>query len=374
MRATTMGDRPELCLYARSSSDLLRGETGRVSGGAEVQYAAIVRALAKQTLVGCIIEKGETPSLPCVRFAAVDSAAARGRGVLGAWRFWRDIVRAVASIDSPVVMQRSASPDTALVALAAKVSGRKFVFHWAHDIDRTGGHIRPFPLRWAYRAGRALAHTQIVQTREQAAMARGRVVVVPNAVDTSIDWKVAPPGDHVLWVASIKELFKQPHLFLDIAERLPHRRFLMAGEIKGSPEFQRIMSQRISKLPNVRHLGLVDRRTLPSVYAQARCLVNTSYAEGFSNTFLEAAACGVPVVSLHHDPNGILAEGGAGWCAQGSMDNMVETIERMFDEKTWRTHHEACAIVAEQHAPEAIARRILEIAVDVAGAPRRGSI
>ena len=61
-------------------------------------------------------------------------------------------------------------------------------------------------------------------------------------------------------------------------------------------------------MPRGRVLELIDR---------SRAVVLTSRHEGMPNVFLEAWARGVPVLSLHFDPDGKIAKEGLGLCAEG---------------------------------------------------------
>ena len=69
----------------------------------------------------------------------------------------------------------------------------------------------------------------------------------------------------------------------------------------------------------LRFAGGTDYALTPSIYAAADIFASPTYSEGFSNTILEAMACGLPVAScevvgvtdcLRHDDNGLLTEAG----------------------------------------------------------------
>ena len=45
--------------------------------------------------------------------------------------------------------------------------------------------------------------------------------------------------------------------------------------------------------------------------------------EGFPNIFIEAWACGVPVLSLHVDPGGVIKKEGLGEIADGNINTLV---------------------------------------------------
>jgi glycosyltransferase involved in cell wall biosynthesis len=51
--------------------------------------------------------------------------------------------------------------------------------------------------------------------------------------------------------------------------------------------------------------------------------------EGFPNVFIEAWACGIPVLSLHVDPGNVIENEGLGFAARGNMDKLVEAMDNL---------------------------------------------
>ncbi|MGB3633207.1 MAG: glycosyltransferase family 4 protein [Rubrobacteraceae bacterium] len=84
--------------------------------------------------------------------------------------------------------------------------------------------------------------------------------------------------------------------------------------------------------------GYADYPEVPAVYRRGDVFVSPTYAEGFSNTILEAMATGLPVVStravgvvdcLSHGENGLLHE-------PGDVDGLVAALERMLGDDVLR--------------------------------------
>ena len=94
--------------------------------------------------------------------------------------------------------------------------------------------------------------------------------------------------DSVLFVKP--QYVKGLPILLEVAERAPDLRFLVAGDAG------RHARQRLARLPNVECLGWVD--DMRPVYARTRVLMGPSiWPEPFGRVFVEAAASGIPSVA-----------------------------------------------------------------------------
>ncbi len=346
-------------------------------GGAERQVAELSRHVAERTRTTVFVDPRQPAGLyddafvaghqaTFVRLPTEQGLPGGARAAAAKVKRLRQVIQA-SGVD--VVVQRVATWNTLYLALACRAAGVPFVYHWASDHD---GRLRDLHLPprvigpLGFWIGRKLANAQITITRKQQEMAgRGRVYVLPDLVAERA-WQPSR-GQDILWVARIKQQYKQPHLFMDLAEALPERHFIMAGGVVGPDDFQEWFRKRLAGLPNVEHLGDVDHEDMPAAYARARVLVNTSNVEGFCNAFLEAASCEVPIVSLNHDPNGILSRRGAGICVGGDTSALPAAVESLYDEARHQRCREACREVALEHQGPAVADQFLAILEQVVG-------
>jgi glycosyltransferase involved in cell wall biosynthesis len=49
--------------------------------------------------------------------------------------------------------------------------------------------------------------------------------------------------------------------------------------------------------------------------------------EGFPNIFVEAWACGIPVLTLSFDPGAVIKKEGLGFVANGDLDKLVDAMK-----------------------------------------------
>ncbi len=128
----------------------------------------------------------------------------------------------------------------------------------------------------------------------------------------------------------------------------------------------------------VRFTGYADYEAAPAIYREADVFVSPTYAEGFSNTVLEAMASGLPVVScyavgvvdcLRHDENGLLVQ-------PGDVPALAAALRRTIVEPDTRRRLAAAAL-AECRATyswEAVGRQIMGVYAELYGQDRRSTV
>src|SRR4029077_20214301 len=89
-----------------------------------------------------------------------------------------------------------------------------------------------------------------------------------------------------------------------------------------------------SRVRNVNFHGPLPYRITQRLFDRARVFVNTSDIEGFPNTFLQAWARGIPVVSFF-DPDGVVRREGLG-VAVASVEEMAAAVQQLaVDPQVW---------------------------------------
>src|SRR5262249_19651767 len=112
----------------------------------------------------------------------------------------------------------------------------------------------------------------------------------------------------VVWVGTYKAA-KRPDWFLTLARAHPRLRFVMCGVVPpppASPACWDAARRAASECPNLEVRGFLDHDAVRGMLRTAALFVQTSPAEGFSNTVLEAWAGGVPTLTCA-DPDSIIA-------------------------------------------------------------------
>ena len=171
---------------------------------------------------------------------------------------------------------------------------------------------------------------------------RERFTIVPGAVDTQ---RFAPAPGRVPGA-----LHAPPRLlyhgrvdrrkgvldFVDALAQLAARGVAFEATISGIGPDLDAARERTARwqlgAPGLRFSGYADYAQVPALYAASDLFVSPTYAEGFSNTILEAMACGLPVVScrsvgvvdcLRDGENGLLVEAGDVAAQAGAIERLL---------------------------------------------------
>ena len=280
-----------------------------IVGGAEVQQSILARGLAAT---------GYRVSMICLDFGQPQPALVDGVTVHKTYRPDEGIPvlrflyprltgmwRAMRKVDADVYYQRTADMLTGIVAEFCRHHDKRSIYGAASDVDFLPGRqkIQYLRDRRLYEHGLRRVDRVIVQNTEQQRNCRthyGRdATVIPSCYELPAG-AGGDGGDTVLWVGNMRDI-KRPELFLEIARRLPHRRFVMVGGTGVSngheTRFESIRAAALQQ-PNLEFPGFLPLERVEPLFDRARVVVNTSIHEGMPNTFLQAWARGVPTLAF----------------------------------------------------------------------------
>jgi glycosyltransferase involved in cell wall biosynthesis len=201
----------------------------------------------------------------------------------------------------------------------------RLVFVCALDAEIDGGFRRANPVRGLlFERGMRLADARFAITEHQARLFRER------GMPCRLTRLLLPPqfrpdvpeekSIDLLWVARCHPV-KRPHLFLDLAERLPEARCRMICSPQDKPLWQSIRA-RASGAANVEFLEAVPYREIQRHFNEANIFVNTSEHEGVPNTFIHSGIGRAAILSLAVDPDGMFRTFEAGLCTSGDFERL----------------------------------------------------
>jgi glycosyltransferase involved in cell wall biosynthesis len=319
-----------------------------VVGGAEVQQSILARLLQ---------QAGYRVSMVCLDFGQPDRTVIDGVTVHKAYspeagipvvRFVHprltSIWRALAEADADIYYQRCANMLTAVVAQFCRRHGKRSIFAGASDRDFLPGkeQIRLARDRWLYRHGLRSVDRVVVQNAHQLRACREHYGLQPTLIPSCylLPEEGRPradeyPRDRILWCATVHTQ-KRPQMFLELARRLPQRKFVMVGgpsaDDAGNSFYERVRAEAQS-LPNVEFKGFLPLAQVEPWFDRAHVFVNTSEYEGMPNTFMQAWARGIPTVASVDV--GARAEGELVYATFERPGEAAAELERLFVERDY---------------------------------------
>jgi glycosyltransferase involved in cell wall biosynthesis len=157
---------------------------------------------------------------------------------------------------------------------------------------------------------------------------RKKSLILPNIWIPSKDYVFEKKFD-VIWIANLRPL-KRAEWFVKLAKGLPQYHFAIVGGplIKDYYEY---IEKIASKVNNLSLLGAKSFQEVNNLLSQSRLLACTSEFEGFPNTFLQAWAQSIPVISTVN-PSDLLTTNHLGCYVESQEELETETLSMLSDE------------------------------------------
>ena len=129
------------------------------------------------------------------------------------------------------------------------------------------------------------------------------------------------------WMARMVEV-KNPFLLLQVAKRLPHVSFVMAG---GGTLLSKVVTTASS---NVAVVGWADAATF---WSAVDCAISTSDNEGMPIALIEAQLAGLPVIATDVGSNSeVISNGSTGLVVSKGIDPLAQAVEEVVQMSTQR--------------------------------------
>lgn len=235
--------------------------------------------------------------------------------------------------DADIYICSTASDFFAFIVFFSKVlRGKSVIFRVGHDWDVDGYFTRARSLLgMMYKFALRRADKIVAQNQDQQMTLKKTEnldsVVIRNGFPIPGEHPVER-RDHVLWIARI-DTFKRPELFIKLAQAIPSQRFVMILAGNG-PGKDRIMRD-AKAAANLELRSSVSFFESSDYFRKAKCLVNTSSAEGFPNTFIQAGLTQTPILSFAVNPENILDNFNMGFCCNDNLDAAIAFLLSLND-------------------------------------------
>jgi len=272
------------------------------------------------------------------------------------------IIKAMRIADADIYYQSCAGALTGIVARFCQKHNKKFIFRLAHDSDCIPGQqiipnvrdrkIYEYGLKRAdLIAAQGIKQVDLLERNYQLKSTPVNMTVQMPSNNQSVDKDI-----DVLWVNNFRD-FKRPELMAELAALLPDIKFTMiGGPVPGNEDLFNKVKKLAENLDNLSFMGAISYHEVNNYFSKSKVFVNTSDWEGFPNSFLQAWARGVPVISFF-DPDDLISTRKMG-AVPKDIPDMAKKVKLLLSDNEQRESiaKSSQTFVLENYSPVAIAK------------------
>jgi glycosyltransferase involved in cell wall biosynthesis len=325
-----------VCFIAPKAYPLFNPAVKGVLGGAEVDLYFLATELAKDkhfAVSFLTADYGQQKTTTIEGIKIIKTLKFAGNPLAKVIKIWAGLNKA----DAQMYMIKTVSSGMFLVALFCRLKGRKFIYRSSDSPSCDGTYLRLHPIlgKIYVRALKTAAHVFVQNKMDGLNLQRTTGVsstVIPNG-HRPIELQQLE-RDTILWVGRSAEI-KEPMLFIELAEKIPDQKFTMiCQQATGDNKYEQLQTcaGQIRNLEFIQHVGF---NRVEAYFQRAKVFVNTSRAEGFPNTFIQACQAETPILSLNVNPDGFLDKYNCGICCNGSVERLVDELKFLLAEKRY---------------------------------------
>lgn len=313
-------------------------------GGAEVQLSLLAKEMAK--------EKNLEISFVVADFGQADREIIENVTVFRSFKFSDCLFKRIVSllsvmrrINADCYLQRAITPVSWLLAVFSRLNGNKFIYMLAHDDEVSRWNlINLLTFRFST--------VCICQNDYQKAQLQKLYHLESPKLLSSYEIKPKPTkSSHgpILWVGRSVS-WKRPELFIKLAEENPDMNFILICAEDRDAVYHKQIQESAKKTSNIEYHDYVPFSEIEIYFQEASIYVNTSQKEGFPNTFVQAAKCATPILSLNVDPNSFIEERGAGIFCNDKFDRLRSGLRALAnDEHKYKLRSDSAYTYAKEN-------------------------
>lgn len=238
--------------------------------------------------------------------------------------------------DSDIYFTSSDNMTPGLVSLYCILKGKKHVHRTVHKREIDKQIIKNNPVKGIiHHLGLRSSDLIFVQCEEHEKMISDWFDPNTKIIRNSfvIGDKPKSEKNQILWVGR-RVRWKNPSMFLDLAESRPSENFVMISPCtSGSEEFYSKIRKRSKDISNLKLIERVPREEIQEYFDKAKIFVNTSDKEGFPNTFIESGLGKTPILSYKVDPDSFIEKNSCGYSCNGEQELLENRLDEMLENK-----------------------------------------
>jgi len=277
---------------------------------------------------------------------------------------------AIKHYNPDIILQNGVSNITFMGSIVSKILGKTFIYRVASDRsvdERIRKHLN---IKGYNIFKMALKNTDIFlsqneyqyTTLKQKFPDKKNIVIYPpfNLKNDMMNINESRRS-YIAWMGNFR-YEKNIAALVPIAKILPDVNFKVTG--KPSSEMDKASLDAVEELKilqNVEFVGYIKKTEILPFVSKSIALLNTSYLEGFPTTFLEAWACGTPVITTKNaNPDFLITKHKLGNVAN-SYDELPIIIKNLVDSEPNNDLRIRCReYVKQYHNPETYVRDLIK--------------
>ena len=273
-----------------------------------------------------------------------------------------------------IIIGRTSTPKTGIIAFYCKIFKKKFVYSIAHDHDVNGVSAKGI-LGKLYKFGLTRASYIIAQNLNQIKILekwQNRKFFNISVIKSG--YHITPLNlgmkNTVLWAARAIR-WKRPEIYLKIADFFPNQTFIMICNMGKNIEYWKEIKEKACKIPNLTFIPFVLFEKINEYFKHAKVFINTSIYEGFPNTFIQAAKNKTPILSLNVNPDKFLTKYECGFVCDNKFKKMVNNLEILLTNQDLynKFSENAFKYVKEQHNINKISKKWIDLLIELCKSP-----
>lgn len=333
-----MMESKKVFLFCNGIDDVLSGSS-KVAG-IQVQMSFWTRTFVKHGWTASTFSDKQSHDIDGIHFIKTYKSNLLCRLHLQLVQDFMNCIRCI-KIHPDIVICRGASRSLSFLSKLCRHNHIQLVMFGASDSDFVPGKeiVGGSSLnRKLYQKSLSKIDYLVTQNNEQqAALLRyygKNSLVLPNIwLQDEAKKQISKKLYDAIWISNLRPL-KRAEWFVALAEEYPQYEFAIVGGPLDIEYYNQI-KQSVSDIKNLSFLGSRSFVDVNRLLPKCRILVCTSRFEGFPNTFLQAWAHNIPVISTVN-PSGIITEYSLGHCVNDVSELKTKFIEMMNDESDYK--------------------------------------
>ncbi len=326
----------EICFIAPKAYQLFNPDVKEPFGGAELDLYFLATELAKDKdfAVSFITADYRQQDIEIIEdVTVIKSLDFKKNLFIGAIKVWRALCKA----DAQMYMIKTISSGMFLVAFFGWLKNKTFLYRTSNTYSCDGTYLRQHPFlgrvyKWALRTARHVFVQNKIDSVNLQRTTNVLSIAIPNG--HRLSELRESRRDTILWIGRSAEI-KRPMLFIELAEKTPDEHFTMICQCAtGDRNYDELVA-RAEEVKNLQFIQRVPFSEIDSFFQRAKVFVNTSDAEGFPNTFIQACEFGVPILSLNVNPDGFLDEYDCGISCEGDFERFLGSLGFMLTDNKY---------------------------------------